>query len=1252
MTASLLHTTLLRDHALHDPLLRDARLSSKILGLAGVLLLLGAAAGINTWPGQDLVEALLSGSATRIFMALTGYGLVFSIIFWGAQPSPSAQRAVCIGWVVTSFAVWQGLGEDLNVGLFDAGRFPVEMFLATTLAIPAMLALAWRCLSPAPPAPALLEARLRTLLLVTVLFFLAPPSALTLTANMHPFTFDFQAIQFERAAGLILAPALVEFVDAIPGLSHLIRNAYGLTPLAFLAVALLQLKGRPVHLASALLVWVGMSLCATLAYHVYPITGPLYVFGSADFVKQLSHPETLPTTLALVAPYPRNGMPSMHFGWMLAASILWWQSGTRPFSRLLFAGATLCTALATIYLGEHYLIDLVVAVPFVLASLALCTTGIAWSGSDRLAVALAGFATWLLWVLLLRTQVAWLSEHPWACQAMLLATALVALWQARRMAGFKNAARAALPAARPADTSALGRKFGAMFFVSGAAALIYQILFAKQLALVFGSTATATFTVLATFLGGMAIGSLIGGFVAERVRRPLIVYAGIEMGIAIYCVITPILFQGIQDYYVYLAKGMPPDTPALLALRVLLGAAVLAFPTILMGTTLPILTRALGQHAGSIGTRVAWLYFTNTAGAALGALLTAYFIIPAVGAKSTALIAAAANLMIALAALELAKNALDMRREPTEVTRPGAAPATQAVNRATWMAALAALGFGGVLSLGLEVVYVHMLSIVAGNSVYAFGLMVATFLIGLSLGGEAGRRILLSRRLDSASALAFSLLGIAISVTLGSLLWNSIPDYFASFANYPAAKTFAAREAIRGIVCSLAMIPPTLFIGAAYTFAMDLVTAYAGKPKLILLGTGAAANTLGNICGVLLFGFVLLPSLGGLGASRVIAGSALLLAGMVVWLAARAHYRRIAPVALATLLLIAGTGKVELDYGKLSSGANVYFFPQNWGNIVDHAESIDGGLTTVTRNPLDEQTMVNTLLTNGKFQGNDALTGEMRAQVGFAFAPLLHTEKRDRALVIGYGTGVTSRVFHEAGFATLEIAELSGDVVALADRHFGGINHLVSQQANTRTHITDGRNLLLLSEHRFDVISIEITSIWFAGAASLYNQEFYQLAKQRLNPEGVLQQWVQLHRLSPLDLLYVMSSLRMEFEFVSLYVFGSQGILVATNDSTRQAAYPPALAKLAATPQLAEARSIAGASLESLSDNLLLSPQGVDQFINRYGLAPQYFVSTDNNLRLEYSTPRANVNDATRSYAENLALLSEFKAAGTPPPER
>lgn len=320
------------------------------------------------------------------------------------------------------------------------------------------------------------------------------------------------------------------------------------------------------------------------------------------------------------------------------------------------------------------------------------------------------------------------------------------------------------------------------------------------------------------------------------------------------------------------------------------------------------------------------------------------------------------------------------------------------------------------------------------------------------------------------------------------------------------------------------------------------------------------------------------------------------------------------------------------DFNRLSQGANVYFMPAYWGEVIDYTESITGGITSVTKTPNSENL---TLLTNGKFQGNN--TGEVEAQESFALIPLLHTDKRDSALVIGYGTGMSARVLHDQQFKQLDIAELSRDIVYIADKYFPGNNMGVSSKPNVNMYYTDGRNYLLTQNKKYDLISMEISSIWFAGAANLYNKEFYQLAKRRLNDGGVLQQWVQLHHIYPQDLIYILNTVRSEFQYVWLYESGGQGIIVASNspEATNYHVLKPPYHNL--TAEQLKARS------EKLAAGRILTPNGVDNMARKFDPTLRRLISTDNNLRLEYSTPKGNAILDTETVSKNIQFLHQFE---------
>ena len=293
-----------------------------------------------------------------------------------------------------------------------------------------------------------------------------------------------------------------------------------------------------------------------------------------------------------------------------------------------------------------------------------------------------------------------------------LVRAFVCDWNVASESESAPAADATTPAGAPEV-----RVVATMFVLSGFAGLMYEVLFSKALALTFGNTATAMYTVLATDMGGMAIGAWSGGRLAAARTNPLALYALCEVTISIYCGATPLLFKGIQDAYVQLAAGLAPDASILTALRVGLGVTSLILPTVLMGMTLPVLARFLEQRSYPLGRSVAVLYACNTIGAALGALFAGYLVIPALGIGGTTLTAVILSLVVALLALRLHQRTVGCVPARIQDTASALSPGNPATpswairaSRRLGVAAMVSLGIGGVVTLAIETNYIHLLA--------------------------------------------------------------------------------------------------------------------------------------------------------------------------------------------------------------------------------------------------------------------------------------------------------------------------------------------------------------------------------------------------------------------------------------------------------------------------------------------------------------------------------------------------------------
>lgn len=780
---------------------------------------------------------------------------------------------------------------------------------------------------------------------------------------------------------------------------------------------------------------------------------------------------------------------------------------------------------------------------------------------------------------------------------------------------------------------------------------MYELVFYKLLAYVFGSSTLAVTTVLVAFMGGLAVGGRLIGARADRVARPIALYGWLELAIGAYVLFVPMLLAACVRLYA--ALGVSADAHELrhVAARFVLSVAVLILPTLLMGGTLPLLARALVDSRAGAERELSRLYAINTIGATVGTLLANYVLLRYLGIHATLCVGALANAYIywkarrldaALPANGAAKpGAVDAN---TGRADPGLRPGLAHIggDRQFRLAIVAAFAVG-VLSFVYEVVWTHLLATIVGMSVYAFGLMLATFLFGIALGSALVARGVfpsLPRVLLIAGA-QFALGGF---VLLSLPLWDKLPYVFAFVGQY--GPSFFAMEATRAAVCCAVLLLPCVAIGATFPL---LLRAAAFEPKHIgrRVGLLYASNTLGCILGAALTGFLLLEWLGSRTLLLWAAGASLAIGIAHVGMQRERRLRR---VALASVLSLAAVACVELSFPAwnlkaLAAGMNVHF---NRGakiaEVLWSKEDPQGGFTTVTR---EHRGL--TLRTNGKFQADDHT--ELAAQQGFALIPLLFVPRYGAALNVGYGSGVTAGVLGRFPFERIEIAELSRTIVEASDRYFGHINFSELRDQRTEFFFNDGRNHLFVRRSKYDLITVEITSIWFAGAASLYGQEFYRLCREHLAQDGVLQQWVQFHHIDRTDLLVLWNTIRSVFPYVSLWRRGTQGALIASmRPQQMRYLHIQGMNELSTASVVRE--RLNPPDFFTLIGSQQLDARGLDDILGELkrslpGWLIPYAVSRDYFPYLEYSTPAGYaLPDSVE--AENFAWIERFNRHAPP----
>jgi spermidine synthase len=778
-----------------------------------------------------------------------------------------------------------------------------------------------------------------------------------------------------------------------------------------------------------------------------------------------------------------------------------------------------------------------------------------------------------------------------------------------------------IEALRPASAR---RLLAALFITTGATALLAEQAYEKLLETLVGTSTHAAATVLTIYFAGLTIGGFAYRWWRRLNARPLVLYAAFEAGIGLWALLLYAGFEHLISIFVPLLRLGANSLPLLQLLRVVVASAWILPPTILMGSTFPAVVDALRESFDDTRRTVTEFYALNILGGTVAAAAGPYLVFAVVGVDG-ALLVTALDLVVAAVAFWLSRR-LSARETSEAVDEATAAPAAEGAVSGRGKLLIAVAFVCGLLFFALEVEWTHLIAAVCGNSVYSFASMLAAVLAGLFLGGMLAWRLWPAES-EVPVALPASAFALgAILLALQQMAWPHVPHRFPVWGS--GITSFGGAEGLRAFVTALVIVPPAAVIGAVFPLLFRLREFPAGERGRVA-GAMTAANAVGCCAGALLSAFLLIPSFGSEVTLLLIALLYAITGAVLLLLVPAPRFRTAGLAGAALALLLCG---VVPAWNRLSltSGEHVYFtntFTKPGTTLLFFHEDSAGGITTVVG---AQDGVHRILLTNGKFQGSNG--GEPVSQMAFAIIPQLHLQRLDRALVIGLGTGQSAAVTQAAGFRDVDIAEIAPGIVEASWQYFTDINHDVLRQPNVHLFFEDGRNLLLLRPTQYDLVTIEISSYWFAGATNLYSREFYELGARRLRPGGVLQQWVQLHHTSPREIAAVLLTARKAFRYVSLWVAGIQGVIVCSN--TPQRIEP---AGLLGTMRVLETSHAPPDVVCQYLRGRLLSPDDVDRLAAAAGGA---VINTDRNRWIEYDTPRYNIG-ADRLQM-NLRLIRSF----------
>ncbi|TCK18217.1 putative membrane-bound spermidine synthase [Thiogranum longum] len=662
--------------------------------------------------------------------------------------------------------------------------------------------------------------------------------------------------------------------------------------------------------------------------------------------------------------------------------------------------------------------------------------------------------------------------------------------------------------------------FASLFVLSGISGLVYQVVWARKLQIAFGVNLYAIAAVLAAYFLGMALGSWLGGKVSDRSRRPLIIYALLEIGIGVTAlVVTPLIdqldivlqpFNEMLNSNFYLLQGA----------RFILTLGVLIVPTTLLGATVPFMNRGVMASDSHIGKRMATLYAANTLGAVAGVLVSGFYLIERIGLMHTAQLAAALSVAVGLLAIRV-----NWRAGPVNV-RSAAVPETGSVEtRQASRIVLPVMGLSGALGLSLEVLWTRLLIQGIGSTAYVFSIVLALFLAGIAIGSYIVRsRVDHWKDLYSALALTqglaalFTLAGVPILNRVMPAIVSSVMDALGYSVEQAFFQTWA-------LWAAGALLPATIALGASLPIAARLITSSrhaVGKN----MGRLYAINTYGGVVGSLCTGFVLLPMAGVYGSITLISALYLLVAAVLVYQsdAGLMRGRRLAIIPIALSLLV----WFFLPPGLVRDRVTNY----TTGDILAYEEDYYGSILVTEEGDGDK---FKRLLVNGtSYSGTgDYAVRYMRLQ---GHLPVFMSQKAVKnVLVICLGVGLTAGAITTHPDTALTVVELSRTIVDLSV-FFADVNEEVHLNPDVTLVTDDGRNYLVRNPgQRFDVITLEPPPPVLAGMANLYSLDFYELAKSRMTDEGVIVQWIPLHTQSNTDTRMLIATFFKAFPNSSLW---------------------------------------------------------------------------------------------------------------------
>lgn len=680
-----------------------------------------------------------------------------------------------------------------------------------------------------------------------------------------------------------------------------------------------------------------------------------------------------------------------------------------------------------------------------------------------------------------------------------------------------------------------------IFFITGLTGLAYELVWIRLLILSFGSTQFAITTVLSTFMAGLALGSVIFGRVVDKYRFPLRVYAAIEIALGLYCLLSPLIFSAARGIYLSMAPATGDGIYRAWfePVHFMTAFLVLIIPTTLMGGTLPALVKYLASLPGRIGYNTAVPYAVNTLGAVIGCLATGLFAIYYIGINATVYLAGIIDILVGILLLSLYRNTPAAVGLAPEVESPSTAPFEGAKNqRRSNLILISVFTISGFCSLAYEVLWTRVLSLALGSTVYAFTIMLATFLAGIGFGSMAFAPFVdrLKRPFLWLAALE-ALIGF---FALGSIfMYRELPLIFFNLRGL-FAERFWLFLLVEFLMASSLMIVPTLAMGAIFPLVNKIYSRGAVQTIGRKLGDIYFFNTAGSIFGSAVAGFLLIPLIG-------VQNGVVLTAGLNVLISLVILGQSGVAISLRFILAAAFLGAFTFlaimlpPWEKMAMTMGLYVNEYDIDSkdrrdpgerLLYYKEGLNAIITVRGSGPNHE---IISYQSNGKQEARSESGRPSWSWSILGHIPMiLHSGDPDNSLLIGLGSGITLGAMEKYPVSSIDVVELEPGVVDAA-RYFSDANGDALDDRRVRLHLTDGRSFLSTASKKYDIIISGVSDPWISGVSNLFTYDYFMEVKNRLKDGGIVAVWFSNYKGTADDFKVGLNSFAKAFPHISAW---------------------------------------------------------------------------------------------------------------------